>query len=113
MRLLTDIRTIFDARGADRMASAVLLEALIRLDDGDWGEWRGVNGDRQPRKLTQSQLAQLLRPFRIRPKTIWPAHRQAGDTSSRGYMRSQFVAAWDAYCSPGDTPSKVIRLSRP
>jgi hypothetical protein len=91
-------------------------EALIRLDDGEWGEWRGVNGDRQPRKLTQSQLAQLLRSFRIRPKTIWPAQRQAGDRSSRGYMRSQFEAAWDAYCPPADTPthpSKIIRLPRP
>ena len=35
MRLLTDIRTIFDARGVDRLASAVLLEALIRLDDAE------------------------------------------------------------------------------
>jgi hypothetical protein len=113
VRLLTDIRTIFDARGADRMASAALLEALIKLYDGEWGEWRGVNGDRQPRKLTQPQLAQLLRPFRICPKTIWPVQRQASDRSRRGYLRSQFEAAWDAYCPRGDTPtqpSKIIRL---
>src|SRR6516162_2550378 len=88
--LLTDIRTVFQVDGADRIASATLVEELIGLDDGHWGEWRGPDDDRAPRKLTQPQLAQLLRPFGIRPKTIWPLGRQPGDKSSRGYLRSQF-----------------------
>ena len=37
-----------------------------------WAEWRGVNDDRSPHKLTQSELARLLQPFGIRSKTIWP-----------------------------------------
>jgi Protein of unknown function (DUF3631) len=114
VRLLTDIRTIFRARDIDRITSAVLLEALIGLDDGQWGEWRGLNEDRQPRKLTQHQLAQLLRPFRIHPKTIWPVRRRLGDKSSRGYLRFQFETAWASYCPQADTPtqSKIIALLR-
>ena len=48
---------------------------------------------RPPRKLTQGELARLLRPFGIRPKTIWPAQRRPGDKSRRGYGRAQFAAA--------------------
>ena len=96
------------------MASSALVEELIGLDDGQWGEWRGLNDDRPPRKLTQPQLAQLLRPFGIRPTTIWPRGRRPEDKSSRGYLRSQFEAAWHAYCPQGDTPTstKIIQILR-
>ena len=63
--LLSDIRSVFQVLGKDRIASAVLVEALLGLDDGIWGEWRGPNDDRLPRKLNESELARLLRPFQI------------------------------------------------
>ena len=40
----------------------------------------------------------MLRWFGIRPKPIWPAQRQAGSKSFRGYYQSQFEPAWAAYC---------------
>jgi hypothetical protein len=110
--LLTDIRTVFDALNVDRISSAALTEELIALDSL-WDDWRGPNDDRPPRKLTQSELARLLRLFGTRPRTIWPAQRHAGAKSSKGYSRSQFEAAWAAYCSPADTPArprKIIHL---
>jgi hypothetical protein len=116
VQLLADLRTILQAREIDRIGSAGLLEQLIGLDEGQWGEWRGLNDDRQPRKLTQPQLAQLLRPFGINSRTIWPLRRRLGDKSSRGYLRSQFEQAWAAYCPSADTPTqsrKIIRLLRP
>ena len=72
--------------------------------------------DRPPRKLSQSDLARMLRPFGIRPHTIWPVQRGPGAKSRRGYLRADFEAAWAAYCSAPDTatqPSKIIRLPRP
>jgi Protein of unknown function (DUF3631) len=111
--LLADIWTVFQALGRDRIASALLVERLLGLDDNFWNEWRGPNDDRSPHKLTQGELSRLLRPFRIRPKTIWPIRRRTGDKSSRGYQRKQFEAAWTAYCASGDTPaqrSKIINL---
>jgi hypothetical protein len=113
--LLADIRAVFQARGVDRIASSALVEALRGLDDGLWHEWRGPNDDRSPHNLTRGELSQLLRPFCIRPKTIWPARRRFGDRSSRGYLRSQFEAAWRCYCPPSDPtrPRKTKELPRP
>src|SRR5262249_33210239 len=82
--LLADIRTVFQARGVDRITSAALIEALLGLEDNFWNEWRGLQDDRPPRKLTQSELSSLLRPFGICPKTVWPARRRLGDKSGRG-----------------------------
>jgi Protein of unknown function (DUF3631) len=113
--LLTDIRAIFLALGIDRIASATLVEALLALDDGLWHDWRGPKDDRPPRKLTQSELARLLRPFEIRPRTIWPVNRAPGIRSYRGYKREWFESAWAAYCTASDTathPSKIIPLPR-
>jgi hypothetical protein len=114
--LLVDIRGVFLAFGVDRITSVALVEALVSLDDGFWHEWRGVSDDRPPRKLTQSELARLLRPFGIRPKTIWPAQRRPGDKSKRGYARTQFEAAWRAYTPAASTPTqagRIIGLRRP
>jgi len=111
--LLVDIRNVFLARGVDRIGSLALVEALLALSDGLWNEWRGPNDDRAPRKLTQSELARLLRMFQIRPKTIWPAQRRPADKSKRGYLRSQFEAVWRAYCPIADTSpqsNKIIHL---
>ena len=113
--LLADIGKVFLARGVDRIGSKDLVEAMLELEDAVWAEWRGVNDDRSPHKLTQSELARLLQPFGIRSKTIWPLARKPGDRSCRGYTRDQFEAAWAAYCPTADTatqPSKIIGLPR-
>lgn len=65
--LLRHARAIFDMRNAERLASKVLVADLIEHDDL-WSEYRGPQGDEQPRKLTQGALADLLRPFGIRSK---------------------------------------------
>jgi len=112
--LLADILMVFEQLAVDRLTSAELVTALLGLNDGDWHEWRGPKEDRQPHKLTQSELAAMLRPFHIVPRTIWPKPRGSGGRSRRGYFRSWFEKAWDAYCRT-DTPtqpSNVISLDR-
>jgi hypothetical protein len=105
--LLTDIRDIFDRRQIDRLPSAVLVGDLVSNEDGLWGEWRGVKDDQQPRKLAQGELAKLLAPFRIKPRTVWPVPR----TKSRsGYYRSQFEVAWAAYCPQAHTPAQPSKI---
>jgi hypothetical protein len=110
--LLRDIRDLFNSRGTDRLASASIVGHLVGMDDAMWCEWRGARGDLQPRALSQAGLGDLLRPFGIRPKTIWPLNRRVGDKSSKGYGRSQFEQAWRSYCSDdtASQPSKVGRL---
>jgi Protein of unknown function (DUF3631) len=110
--LLIDIHNIFDQLQTDRITSAALIKALLALDDGLWSDWRGLNDDRPPRKLNQSDLARLLRLFNIRPRTIRLVTQSA---TSRGYLRVQFESAWAAYCPPADTStqtSKIIQLAR-
>ena len=70
--LLSDIRDIFNRTTADRMVSVDLIVALLEIDESAWSEYRGVRDDQQPRKLSPGEMARLLRPFGIRPRSVWP-----------------------------------------
>lgn len=80
--LLADIRDIFDEGQCDRISSNALAMKLAALGHRPWSEWR--NGE--------CQLANLLRPFNIRPTTI----RFGGETK-KGYKREWFEDAWTRY----------------
>jgi Protein of unknown function (DUF3631) len=108
--LLADVQTVFERAGVDRLTSSALVDGLLNLGDGDWNEFRGPKEDRAVHKLTRSELAALLRPFHIKSRTIWPARRSPSDRSSRGYLKSQFEAAWQRYCSPSDTPTQSSKI---
>jgi Protein of unknown function (DUF3631) len=104
--LLRDIRDIFDGRGADRLPSKTIVDHLNGADHALWSEWRGIHGDQQPRKLSQGELAKLLEPFRIRPRTIRIPSDHSGKPTAKGYYRAQFEAAWRSYCTNDVTPSQ-------
>ena len=110
--LLHSIREVFDALGVDRITGKALLEALHRLEEAGWSEFTGVKGDRPPRKLRNSELRAMLRMFGIESRVVWPAKGVPGDRSGHGYYRSDFEAAWRAYCEGGETvkPSNVIPM---
>jgi hypothetical protein len=93
VRLLADIRHIFDERGVDRLSTAELVEALNAIETARWGEWRGGRG------LTAHALAKLLRPFGITP-CKWRDNTEAG---VRGYARADFGDSWARYL-PVKTP---------
>jgi Protein of unknown function (DUF3631) len=96
--VLEDIYDIFNARsvnpdpiwGGDRILRDELVEALLKLETADWKEYEG-------RKLTRGRLKDLLVPFGIEAKPIWPPQRTASSKSGRGYMRSQFEDHWSRY----------------
>jgi hypothetical protein len=104
--LLGHIRDIFDARGVDRLPSKTMVDHLTAADDAPWSEWRGIDGNQQPRKLSPGELAKLLEPFQIRPQTIRTFAAAAGRPTLKGYYRAQFEAAWRAYCKDNVTPSQ-------
>lgn len=107
--LLQDIRRVFDNRGEAKIASEALVAELVAIEDGGtWGEWRGLNDNHPPRKLTPAALARLLKEFGIRPQK-----RRQGQGFFRGYFRSQFEKAWTQNCPDTATPpqdNKIIRL---
>jgi hypothetical protein len=108
--LLAAIWLVFQEKGVDRITSKDLLAGLWALNDGDWNEWRGPKEDRPPHKLTESELAEMLRPFLISPRTIWPQPRTSKSRSSRGYLKASFEKAWDAYCR-SDTPTHSSKIN--
>src|SRR5262249_3071724 len=103
---LSHIHTIYHDTRAVQMASQQLVGYLNGMEDGDWSEWCGLRGDQQPRPLSQGQLALILRPFGIRPRSIWPPRRKADSKSRKGYFRWQFERAWRQYCAQDGTPAQ-------
>jgi hypothetical protein len=93
LRLLSDIRLIFDARGIERISTADLITALQADEEGPWAS------ERSP--LTPHRLARLLHPFEITSKQI-----RIGPASLKGHERQAFVDSWERYLpvppSPGE-----------
>ena len=68
---------------------------LIFLEESPWGDLRG-------KSLTALGLSKRLRQYRVKPET----HR-FGERTVRGYLRSDFVEAWDRYLENVVTPVEV------
>jgi Protein of unknown function (DUF3631) len=93
-RLLADARTVFEARGADVLLTAELLQGLDAMIEAPWGDIRG-------RPLDERGLARRLRPFGVRPHNVRPAAGVQG----KGYGRSDFADSWKRYLPGGTVPA--------
>lgn len=92
IKLLSDVRVIFDESDAKIFSSLDLCRRLIALEGRPWAEpWHGST-------LTQNRLATLLKPFNIFPTTVWPQGRSA--PSCRGYKRRDFLDSFKRYLDP-------------
>jgi hypothetical protein len=85
VRLLADIRAIFDERKTDRLSSVQLADALVANEEAPWGDLRD-------KALEPRTLARLLRPYEVKPHVI-----RLGDATARGYERADFEDAWARY----------------
>jgi putative DNA primase/helicase len=83
--LLADICRIM--AGRDRIPSADLAAALSEMEDRPWPEW-----GRSGRPITARQIARLLEPFKVRPRTV-----NFGAKSAKGYLREWLVDAFARY----------------
>ena len=87
--LLDDIRSYFQSKGIDRVASDALVTYLVNIDDKPWPELN------RGKPITKAGLARLLKPFRILPTTI----RLDGNRTAKGYYLSAFEDAFTRYLS--------------
>jgi hypothetical protein len=105
VRLLADIKRIFDEDRCDSILSATLVAKLKEDPEAPWAEWNHGKG------LTQNSLAVLLGGgggrgrgsrggFGIRSKDVHPSPSVHG----KGYERAQFQQAWASYL-PEDASS--------
>lgn len=101
IRLLVDIRAVFDRLGQPAAVATVeLLDALNTDDEAPWSGY-GPNG------LTGKRLGDLLREFAIGSANVRFAAGQA-----KGYARNAFTDAWLRYCPAPPVPT-VPRSSSP
>jgi hypothetical protein len=87
VRLLGDLREVFDQAGAEALYSATILDALHKLDEAPWADWYG-------HPLRPRELATLLRAYQVRPRDV----REHGTGLQRkGYARSDLYEPWARY----------------
>jgi len=91
VRLLCDIRQIFDERGTDRISSADLVGALNEIETSPWSEWS------HGKPLTAPKLARMLARYEIAPGTIRVESR-----TPKGYYRKDFEDAFARYIRPSN-----------
>jgi hypothetical protein len=85
VRLLRDIRDVFDDESSDRLPTGKLLEALHMMEEAPWGSLRGE-------ALDARGLARLLKPYSVKPEKL-----REGEGTFRGYRRGSFEDAWVRY----------------
>jgi 5S rRNA maturation endonuclease (ribonuclease M5) len=96
VRLLADIRAIFEELALDRLPSASLVAELVKDADGRWAAY-----GRNSKPITQRQVATLLSEFttpsgaKIKPRNV----RTDGKVP-KGYAREDFADAFERYLSP-------------
>jgi hypothetical protein len=100
IKLLADIRDVFDEVSEDRLRTEVLVFNLNAHGESPWPAWNHGKG------LNPYNLGRLLAPFNIRPGTI----RFSDDETAKGYYRDDFTDAWACYLPP---PEKRHTVTRP
>ncbi|GAB3433556.1 DUF3631 domain-containing protein [Actinophytocola sediminis] len=106
IRLLADLRTLYDRHNATRLATKALLADLTELEDAPWADLDG-----RGKQLDGRRLAAELARYGIAPI----AFKDDSDTTVKGYVtyatdrtKSQkaqvgLADAWDRYLSATDT----------
>jgi hypothetical protein len=93
VRLLADLKTVFDNRGEDKLATSVLITDLIALPEAPWGDLKG-------KPVTDRTLASKLRQYGVKSKDIY-----VQDKSLKGYTRDDLHDIWIRYL-PSSIPHK-------
>ena len=96
IELLQDIRQCFNEKG-DKVSSTALVDYLLQLEDRPWQDLRHGKG------ITPNTLANMLKNFDIKPRTI-----RIGDRTSKGYDLKDFKKVFSQYIPPSQavTPSQ-------
>ncbi len=85
VRLLADIRTVFDGHAVERIFSEDLAAALVANEESPWNDLRG-------KPLDKNKLARRLKPYGVRPQQV-----RVGTETRKGYRREDFADAWVRY----------------
>lgn len=101
VRLLSDVRDIFDKSDHDSFRTSTLINELTAIEEAPWGDWYG-------KPISPQALSKLLRPFEIKTRPVY-VHEEA--KTVRGYKLEQFVEAWERYL-PSSEGVRSVRSVR-
>lgn len=99
--LLKDMQQAFTDRNGENIFSDDLLRQLHGMEERPWLEY-----GRERAPITKGQMARLLRPFEIRPRSV----RIDADTA-KGYTLEMCRDAFERYISLPDPPSENVTPS--
>jgi Protein of unknown function (DUF3631) len=94
LRLLGDLKALFDQCGASALSSADILDQLNRLDDRPWASWSNGTG------LTPYRLNRLLERYDLHTKDV-----RRGDAILKGFRRADLEDAWERWLPKTATPT--------
>jgi hypothetical protein len=97
IRLLADLRTVFGSE--EQMTSREVVKALVDLDESPWGDLKG-------KPLDERGLANRLRAYGVRSKTI-----RVGTATPKGYRREDLHDVWLRYLPPSPAKSTTTATS--
>jgi hypothetical protein len=105
VRLLADIRDIFEVTGSDKLRSQELKNSLVEIETSPWGE------SNRGKPITEIGLSRLLKPYEISPRTI-----RLKSGTFKGYLKESLADAWSRYLPPvvlnsGYDPSHPSQVS--
>jgi hypothetical protein len=95
VKLLADIRGIFEEKKTDKLPTKDILEALVAVDDAPFALWWLDDLKHDKLQKPATRLAKLLKPYGVKPCQI-----RAGDETVKGYHKSAFKEAFGRYLSP-------------
>ena len=87
VRLLNDLKTVFDNAGGEHLFTDDILRSLCALDLSPWVDVQG-------QALNARGLATRLGKYEVKPGTV-----RVGGKTAKGYSRSQFHDAWSRYAT--------------
>lgn len=110
IRLLADVKALFERTGVDRILSKDLRAALLEIEDAPWGDLYGG------KEISARRIATLLRPYGPRPRDIrindpqtyaevFPSTPFADH--GKGYERADFADAFERYLPVEPTNSDI------
>ncbi len=85
VRLLADLRLIFDKSADDHIPTAALLTELAEMEESPWGDLRG-------KPLDSRGLSRRLSKYQVRPVQL-----RVDDKNLRGYRREDLHDVWIRY----------------
>ncbi len=94
--LLEDLCKVYVAHDPGHLRSSDAVMRLMELADRPWVDRNAGTG------ITQAELADLLRPYDLRPKNVW-----IDGKSPKGYKQEELEAVFEVYLGP-DWPSDYL-----